>query len=154
MPRKFRCYVPKGASRKAKKVPPSFPCKENASQCTVEQNDNPILLCTDVGVQTDEMRPCCSDAEIQTEVSVMTKVDVAIQTDEQTSCLTVTTEEQTGNLAVEESSSLADSPEDLSSPDIQADSLQICVGNNDEKFSPLIIKHKGVFTNAKGSYGL
>ena len=150
MPRKFRCYVRKGAGRKARKGTSSFPCEEDASHNTVEQTEKPVSFCIDVGVQTDELCLHCIDAEIQTEISMMSQVDIAVQTDEQTFCtLTTTTAgEQNDNLTLEESSILVD---DLTIPDVQVDSLQICEGNDEEKFLPLIKKHKGAFTNAKGT---
>ena len=79
------------------------------------------------------------------------KVDVAVQTDEQnlSSLTAAIVEEQTENPAVEESSNMGDSPVDLGLPDTQED-VQICKGNDDEKFTPLILKHKGVFMNVQG----
>ena len=79
------------------------------------------------------------------------KVDVAVQTDEQnlSSLATAIVEEQTENPVVEESSSMSDSPVDLALPDTQVD-MQICKANDDEKFTPLILKHKGIFMNVQG----
>ena len=145
MPRKFRCYIPKGASRKAQKGTASFPCQE---EDTCGESGE---LCTDIGVQTDDIHYSCSDAEVQTESFMALKVDVAVQTDEQnlSSLATAIVEEQTENPVVEESSSMGDSPVDLALPDTQVD-MQICKGNDDEKFTPLILKHKGIFMNVQG----
>ena len=144
MPRKFNCYIRKGASRKAQKGTASFPCQEE------DTCGEGVELCTDIGVQTDDVHYSCSDAEAQTENSMVLKVDVAVQTDEQnlSSLATAIVEEQTKNPAVEESSSMGDSPVDLGLPDTQVD-MQICKGN-DDKFTPLILKHKGVFMNVQG----
>jgi len=149
---KFRCYVPKGASRKAQKGTPPLPCDEDASHNAVVQTDELLSLCTDVEVQTNEICLLSVDAEIQTDVYMASRVDVAVQTDEQPlfTLATTTAEVQTNNLTVEEGSILDDSPNNLAPPDVQVDCLQICEGNNDEKFLPLIKKHKGVFMNAKG----
>ena len=142
MPRKFCCYIRKGASRKAQKGTASFPCQEE---------DTCGELFTDIGVQTDDIHYSCSDTEAQTESSMALKVDVAVQTDEQnlSSLATAIVEEQTKNPVVEESSSMGDSPVDLALPDTQV-YMQICKGNDDEKFTPLIFKHKGVFMNVQG----
>ena len=39
--------------------------------------------------------------------------------------------------------------DDLNEP---AEQDRLCEGNNDTKFHPLIIRHKGVFANVKGMY--
>ena len=174
MPRKFCCYMPKNASRKRQKVIPMFSYDENVSHDnTNRQIDKPVscsdvglltdeiclhcidaevqtdeicLHCIDAEVQTDEICLHCIDVEVQTDVSWASNVDIAVQTDEQASlpCVKNTVEEQVnGNSTVDE----VDSAGDLTPSDIP---LQICEGNNDDKFSPLIKKHKGVFTNSKG----
>lgn len=104
----------KGCIKKTQKGFPSFPYQE---EDTGEESGE---LCTDIGVQTDDIHCSCSDAEVQTEISIVFKVDVAVQTDKQNfSSLTTATiaEEQTENPVVEESSGLCDSSVDLALPD-------------------------------------
>jgi len=122
MPRKFKLYVPKGASRKStqKGVPSSseddLSCK-TASKCSDGMEE--------VTTAADKVAPpTAKDVCTQTEV-IVTVADVSCQTD------------------CGEMDELAED-EELPEPE------RMCEGNNDTKFHPLIIKHKGVFTNLQG----
>jgi len=84
--------------------------------------------------------PCC-DAAIQTELFITAGIDVGVQTEESTILIVTTTDSavQTDDVP----------NKDVVLPDVDNDE-HICEGNNDDKFFPLVKKHKGIFMNAKG----
>ena len=134
MPRKFRCYVPKGASRKQAKV---LQTDEPQYKDSVVQTETTLVNLCEVGVQSES-------AEV---------VDASVQTEELTPSIAVCEAEvQTDKLTTEEISSQTDDVLDgIAPPELKVEMTHFCEGNNDEKFLPLIKKHKGIFMNAKGS---
>ena len=138
MPRKFRCYVPKGASRKQAKVP--LVEEPQYKDAMVQTEDTVVVFC-EVGVQT-------------VEAHTAVKNDASIQTDSLLPSIAVSeVEVQTEKLSMAESSSQTnDMFDSIASPDLELETNQLCAGNNDDKFFPLTKKHKGIFMNAKGSY--
>lgn len=145
MPRKFRCYVPKGASRKQAKVPKEVSRKqakvpqtdEPQYKDSVVQTEGTLVNFQEVGVQSEFVE--VDDASVQTEglVPSIAVCEVEVQTDK---------------LNMEETSSQTDDILDgIAPPELEVEMTQLCEGNNDEKFLPLVKKHKGIFMNAKGS---
>ena len=124
MPRKFRRYVPKGASRKSSK---------NVTQSSTE------LEKVELGEQ-----PSITTANATTPSLHGSSHAVATQTDF-TSCSVVTRENST------QTDDMDMPDEELIDDSASLNHENLCEGNNDAKFHSLVIKHKGVFTNVKGT---
>ena len=125
MPRKVRLYVPKGASRKGKAEVPS----ESLHVASVE-------------TQTDDFTPTeNASVSTQTDVVVVEFKDAAVQTDFQTDC---------DSSQVESSAHSDDDGQLTDSGEPEQEKFTLCEGNSDEKFIPLIVKHKGVFRDVTG----
>lgn len=123
MPRKFRRYVPKGASRASKKLKASSSSNDVFEEISTSENSTQ----TDLPVHNEN-----KDASIQTdEEPLVTTCDGFMQTDD-----------DSDGAATDE---LGEDP-------VPAEQDHLCEGNSDIKFHPLIIRHKGVFTNVKGMY--
>ena len=123
MPRKFRRYVPKGASRASKKSKAPSSSNDVFEEIATSENSTQ----TDLPVHNET-----KDASIQTdEEPVVTTCDGFTQADN-----------DSDGVATDE---LGEDP-------VPAEQDHLCEGNNDIKFHPLIIRHKGVFTDVKGTY--
>ena len=125
--------MPKRASRKQAKVPQT---QEPQYKDSVAQTEDALVNFCEVEVQSESVE--VDDASVQTEgVIPSTAVcEVEVQTDK---------------LSMEETSSQTDDILDgMAPPELEVEMNQLCEGNNDEKFLPLIKKHKGIFMNAKG----
>jgi len=99
-----------------------------------------------LSVESDDEIPSdkalCSDTAVKSELFITAGIDVGVQTEEST-ILAVTTTDSTVQTD--------DVPnKDVVLPDVDDDE-HICEGNNDDKFLPLVKKHKGKFMNAKGT---
>ena len=123
MPRKVRLYVPKGASRKGKAEVPS----ESLHVASVE-------------TQTDDFQTETAAVSTQTDVVVVEFKDAAVQTDIQTA----------GDSSQVESTDGDDGDGQCTDGGEPAEEFSLCEGNSDEKFIPLIVKHKGVFRDVTG----
>ena len=129
MPYKFRRYVPKGFSRKACKARKSVP---------YETSPSVIELC-DAEVQTDEVL-VKETADSETQTNDINFKTVGVQTDKD---LVKIAETQTDTTEVHNVEVQAGEP-------LSRDEPNYCVGNNDDKFIPLITKHKGLFKDSTG----
>ena len=159
MPRKFRSYVPKGASWKASK---------NSSQSSATLDDDDELsetsaistvksstaVTVEAATQTDattngsqsltdggELSEMSSSLIGTVNTVVTVSVEAATQTDEATTSVATkedSTQTDDTNMPDEETIGDLVSPENL------------CKGNDDAKFHPLVVKHKGIFTDVKG----
>ena len=122
MPRKFRRLLRKGYSQKklAKHQKASLACSDDESN---------MFDTTEVSVQTETVLTAMISVEVQTDLTVHPdcyKLDAAIQ------------------CSVEE-----ENKENLPPQDSNV-GYMMCEGNKDEKFYPLVEKHKGVFKDASG----
>ena len=124
MPRKVRLYTPKGASRKGKAEVPS-----ESHHVTESYHVISVETQTDDFVQLET-----ASASTQTDVVVVEFKDAAVQTD-------------SDSLRVELS---AHTDGDGQCTDSGEAESTLCEGNSDEKFIPLIVKHKGVFRDLTG----
>lgn len=138
MPRKFRRYVPKGYSRKGDKVGTSVLPEANGS-----------IVQTDVCCGTkDDISHCETESRELEQETVAVETDTVImksvetQTDIETLDTTRTVETQT------EVAEMQDTEIQIS----ELAEMKLCVGNYEEKFLPLVTKHKGVFKDITGLY--
>ena len=129
MPYKFRKHVPKGFSRKARKANKALPLATSPSA---------IELC-DAEVQTEELT---ETADTETQTNEMSFTTVGVQTDKNQ---VKVAESQTDTTEVCHVEVQTDHDELLT-----GDEPSYCIGNNDDKFIPLITKHKGVFKDSTG----
>ena len=122
MPRKFRRYVQKGASRKPTKKA-VLSSSENIPREDAPKGSDGMKEATavDKSIQVDSP----ATQEVSVEAIVIT-IDVSCQTD--------------SDVALDE----------LAEDEVLPEPESLCEGNNDVKFHPLILKHKGVFTNLQG----
>lgn len=125
--------MPKGASREQAKVPWT---DEPQYKDSVVQTEDLLVNFCEIGVQSESLE--VEDASVQTEELIPSIVcEVEVQTDK---------------LSLEETSSQTDDILDgIAPPELEVEMNQLCEGNNDEKFLPLIKKYKGIFMNAKGN---
>ena len=109
--------MPKGASRKGKAEVPS----ESLHFASIE-------------TQTDDFTPTQTiSLSTQTDVAVVEFKDAGVQTDIQTDC----------DSSQVESSAHSDGDGQLAdSGESEQEECTLCEGNNNEKFIPLIVKHK------------
>ena len=127
MPCKFRHHVPKGASRKpSKKSQASSSSKDVFEEIVTSENSTQ----TDLPVHNET-----KDSSMQTEEPVVMTCDGSTVESTQT-------DNDTDGTATDE----------LDEDPVPAEQDHLCKGNNDIKFHPLIIRHKGVFTDVKGMY--
>ena len=141
MPHKFRRYVTKGYGRKGAKV-----------QTYVLPEANSLV---DSVVQTDL---CCSTIDdilhFETESTELVQETVAVQTD---TIIMKSDETQTDTATLDNLGTVETQTEVVEMRDakIQVSELaemKLCVGNYEEKFLPLVTKHKGVFKDVTGLY--
>ena len=127
-----------------------------ALQCLTGKVDNnknniPLLSHKEVAVQTEpKAEPELTDAEVQTDSPGLVTEDIA-----QIDLLPVDrvdTEIQTDMEVMAPNEVYAANFYSVEACDDEAtsDGL-VCQGSNDEKFGPLVAKHKGVFRNVKGT---
>ena len=121
-------FASKGMPCKFKKYLPKGYSWKISKQTQDEPEDQYEVVTADYGSQTDNVGS--TSVETQTEIVVDMK-SVATQTDEETDRMFVSdVEKQTdGN---------------------RHDNF--CISNNDEKFSPLVAKHDGVFKDVSGKF--
>ena len=136
MPRIFQCYVPKGASRKRAKLE-ELADEIQYMDALIQTGDTGFILCT-VEVQTDETIVHTNDAALQTENLLPSTAvcEAEVQTEKST--------------VIEISVQTDDLLDGIASPVQEVEIRQLCEGNNDDKFLPLVRKHKGIFMNTKG----
>ena len=105
---------------------------KGASRKGKDEEPSELVQVVSVATQTDDLPPTqltSSLVSAQTDNALEYK-DVAIQTDDNDLCVT-------GNVQEEQEEE-------------QEEELALCEGNSDEKFIPLIVKHKGVFRDVTG----
>ena len=138
MPRKLKFYVRKNEKRLQTK-------SAGASNAAVS-------LYNEVAVQTEpEAKPDKADAEVQTDspdlviedivqidLQPVDQAEIEIQTDVEVIA--------PNEVCATDVCSLETCDEEATSDEL------VCEGNNDEKFGPLVAKHKGVFRNVKGTH--
>ena len=137
MPRKLKFYV-----------------RKNEQRLQSKSVGVPLLSHKEVAVQTEpKAEPEWTDAEVQTDSPGLVTEDIA-----QIDLLPVDrvdTEIQT-EMEVMAPNEVCDAnfySVEACDDEATSDGL-VCQGNNDEKFGPLVAKHKGVFRNVKGTYKL
>lgn len=138
MPRKLKFYVRKNEKRLQTK-------SAGASNAAVS-------LYNEVAVQTEpEAKPDKVDAEVQTDspdLVIEDIVQIDLQPVDQAEI-----EIQTDAEVIAPNEVCATNVCSLETCDEEATSDElVCEGNNDEKFGPLVAKHKGVFRNVKGTH--
>ena len=128
MPCKFRRYVVKRYSRKS----------ANIKLSVLPQHDSLVdsAVQTDLQFNTDVDMPY-----LGTETVDIEQDSVAVQTDTD---LSETTSVETQTEVIEK--------QDVELQANELDEMMICIGNSDEKFHPLVAKHKGVFKDVTGLY--
>ena len=120
MPRKFRRYVQKGASRKLIKKA-VLSSNENIPSCEdALKGSDGVKEATAVDTSIQVNSPATQEVSVE---AIVTTIDVSCQTD--------------SDVALDE----------LAEDEVLPEPESLCEGNNDVKFHPLIFKHKGVFTN-------
>ena len=136
MPRKLKFYVRKNEQRLQTK--------------SVGASNAPVPSHNEVGVQTEsKAEPDMVDAEVQADRPDLVTEDIA-QIDLQPLDW-VEIEIQTDMEVMAPNEVCATDVCSVETCDDEATSDEsVCEGNNDEKFGPLVAKHKGVFRNIKG----
>ena len=139
MPRKFRRVLRKGYSQKklAKHQEASLACSDDESN---------MLDTTEVSVQTETVLTAMISVEVQTDLTVHPdcyKLDAAIQSD-----LTIHPDCYKLDAAIQ--CSVEEENKENLPPQDSSVGYMICEGNKDEKFYPLVERHKGVFKDASG----
>ena len=134
MPRKLKFYVRKNEKRLQTK-------SAGASNALVS-------LYNEVAVQTEpEAKPDKVDAEVQTDspdLVIEDIVQIDLQPVDQAE-IEIQTDREVIAPATDVCS-LETCDEETTSDEL------VCEGNNDEKFGPLVAKHKGIFRNVKGTH--
>ena len=136
MPRKLKFYV-----------------RKNEQRLQSKSVGVPLLSHKEVAVQTEsKAEPELTDAEVQTDSPGLVTEDIA-----QIDLLPVDrvdTEVQTDMEVMAANEVCAANFFSVEVCDEATSDGLVCQGNNDEKFGPLVAKHKGVFRNVKGTYKL
>lgn len=136
MPRKLKFYVRKNEQRLQTKSTgasniPISPYNEVAVQTESKAEPDKV----NVEVQTD--RPSLEVEDIgQIDLQPVDRVEIGIQTDMEVMA--------PSEVVATDVCSVEACDDEATSDEI------VCEGNNDEKFGPLVAKHKGVFRNVKG----
>lgn len=136
MPRKLKFYVRKNEHRLQTKP--------------TGASNAPVSLYNEVAVQTEsKTEPDMVDAEVQTDRPNLETEDVA-QIDFQP-VHRAEVEVQT-DMEVMAPNEVCDNDDcSIEASDVEVTSNEfVCEGNSDEKFGPLVAKHKGIFRNVKG----
>lgn len=142
MPRKFRRVLRKGYSQKktAKKSVP-----KEASLASSD-DEGSVFDTTEVSVQTETTLTSMISVEVQTDLTIHPgcyKLDAAIQSD-----LTIHPDCYKLDAAIQ-CSVEEENKENLFPQNSNVEHI-MCEGNKDEKFHPLVEKHKGVFKDVSG----
>ena len=126
MGRKFRKYLPKGYSRKRSK---------SQNECSDSEAQSEVVT-TDTGSQTVDVEYI--PVETQTEAIVNT----------------ASTTSQTEGGSVNDVG-IQTEGRSINDVGVQTEAKEdyLCIGNNDEKFAPLVTKHDGVFKDVSGMHG-
>ena len=155
MPRKFRRVLRKGYSQK----------KDSLHNEATSDTEDSVLDTTEVSVQTESiftnLTTIAVQTDIQTETIFTNLTTIAVQTDIQTETIftNLTTIAVQTDIMIHPDCCQLDAAiqcsieeeikENLPPPDSNIQHV-ICEGNKDEKFYPLIEKHKGIFKDISG----
>lgn len=168
MPRKFKRVLRKGYGYSKSKPKPikqqSHLHDDEAggftkTMCNSGESEDSIICFNDMGIQTDNIL-ASSDAEIQTVISVNPncyQIDFGIQCAiddeicEEQECQTdVSINPSTFPVHTSIQCNMLDEIGTFNKENMPLDNL--CIGNNDEKFYPLVQKHSGTFKDLSGMY--
>ena len=135
MPRKLKFYVRKNEQRlQSKSVSVLVPSHK------------------EVAVQTEPMaEPDMADAEVQTDSPDWVTEDIAQIDLQPVDRVDIETQTDMEVMAPNEVCATDVYTVEAYDDEATSDGL-VCEGNNDEKFGPLVAKHKGIFRNVKGTY--
>lgn len=146
MPRKFRRYVEKGYSRKGsnsrKRANSAEAAKVKVSVLPEADSLVDLVVQTDPQFSIDDHM-----VHSETQTDGIMHETTAVQTDILISGQTKTVETQTEIVAVLDAGVQVGEP-------LAKNEMRLCIGNNDEKFLPLVTKHKGVFKDVTGLYAM
>lgn len=148
MPRKFRKVVQKGYYKKevVERIPTGDSDDEHVSNAS---------RFTETATQTDHIQLEVQkiDASIQTDdsevVQIMKSVTTQTESEMMSNDMTQTQSEMMMSNNMTQTASEPMMSNDMEIEPIIIDYV-ICEGNNDERFQPLIIKHKGIFKDSTG----
>ena len=137
MPRKFRRVLRKGYSQK----------KDSLHNEATSDTEDSVLDTTEVSIQTESiftnLTTIAVQTDIQTETIFTNLTTIAVQTD-------IIIHPDYCQLDAAIQCSIEEGiKENLPPPDSNIQHV-ICEGNKDEKFYPLIEKHKGIFKDISG----
>lgn len=142
MPRKFRRVLRKGYSQK-KSAKTSV--EKEASLAHNDDEDN-VFDTTEVSVQTETALTAMISVEVQTDLIIdpdCYKLDAAVQSD-------LTIHPDCCKLDVAIQCNVEEENKENLPPQDGSIEYITCEGNKDEKFYPLVEKHKGVFKDVSG----